>query len=180
MAQETMNRLPPGQLAPSELSLIAYSPSSPSKELTFDTMVDIQPRLSTSISTRAQKAGRSKKIASTGPSLTLEDFYLPKYSSPDDGSQGDSRDAVINPQLLLGSNLPSTDPDDLNFFTGQDLLDSTTKIYSWNYLERSGRHDSNVDSAWIHNNTEVGRDLIDFRDRVIQENGGLTEPHEKL
>ncbi|KAF9303850.1 hypothetical protein BGZ74_002910 [Mortierella antarctica] len=82
------------------------------------------------------------------------------------------------PQLQLGADLPSSDPLDPNFLD-QDVV-STTKLYSWNFLEGSGRRDSNIDDGWIFNNAELGRDLMQFRERVIQENGGFTQPHEKL
>ncbi|KAF9927866.1 hypothetical protein BGZ65_006561 [Modicella reniformis] len=78
------------------------------------------------------------------------------------------------------SSRPSTDTNDPDYHTDQDLHESTTRLYTCNYLEGNGRHDSNVESAWIFNDTEIGQDLMDFRDRVIQENGGLTEAHEKL
>jgi hypothetical protein len=83
-------------------------------------------------------------------------------------------------QRSVGSSLPSTDKDDTSYCTNQDLRESTSKIYTWNYLEGSGRLDSRVDTAWIINDIDVGGDLMDFRDRVVQENGGATEPHEKL
>ncbi|KAG0260558.1 hypothetical protein BGZ95_004397 [Linnemannia exigua] len=74
--------------------------------------------------------------------------------------------------------LPSSDPVDLSF-SNEDVV-STTKFYAWNFLEGSGRRDSNVDDGWVFNNAELGFDLMQFRERVIQENGGLTQSHEKL
>ncbi|KAG0353695.1 hypothetical protein BGZ54_002092 [Gamsiella multidivaricata] len=147
---------------------------------TATSLEDIYGQLASGTST-GQNHGQSRRISS-GSSLTLEDLNPPGYSSPNDGTEADLRDMVspANSQLSLGLNLPSTDPYDPNFFTDQDLYESTTKFYTWNYLEGSGRHDSNVDSAWIYNDVEIGGDLMDFRDRVIKENGGLTEPHEKL
>ncbi|KAI8601222.1 hypothetical protein EDD21DRAFT_415123 [Dissophora ornata] len=85
-----------------------------------------------------------------------------------------------NLQSSIGSSLPSTDPDDASYCTDQDLRESTSKLFTWNYLEGGGRLDSHVDNAWIIDDIVVGRDLMDFRDRVVQENGGLTGPYEKL
>ncbi|KAF9198111.1 hypothetical protein BGZ49_001177 [Haplosporangium sp. Z 27] len=45
---------------------------------------------------------------------------------------------------------------------------------------QSRRVDSRVDNLWVIDGEEIGRDLMEFRDRVVSENGGLTDPHEKL
>ncbi|KAF9343636.1 hypothetical protein BGX26_005432, partial [Mortierella sp. AD094] len=119
---------------------------------------------------------------SFGCSLTLEDLNPPRYHSPNGGSEGDLRKATTptNSEPLLDASLLSSDPNDLSFHSNQDLCKSTSKMYSWNYLEGNGRHDSNVDSTWIHKDIEVGRDLMSARNRAVLENGGLTEPYEKL
>ncbi|KAG0008581.1 hypothetical protein BGZ80_003284, partial [Entomortierella chlamydospora] len=44
----------------------------------------------------------------------------------------------------------------------------------------NGRLDSHVDNAWVINNVEVGRGLMNFRDDVVRENGAMTKPYEKL
>ncbi|KAG0219389.1 hypothetical protein BGX31_011319, partial [Mortierella sp. GBA43] len=44
----------------------------------------------------------------------------------------------------------------------------------------TGRRDSDVDKPWIHDEVEIGRALLSFRDRVIENNYGLTQPHEML
>ncbi|KAF9578190.1 hypothetical protein BGW38_006145 [Lunasporangiospora selenospora] len=121
---------------------------------------------------------KQPRRVSFGRNLSLEDS-TPGYSSPKDG---DVRDKPIpgSLQSSIGSSLPSTDKDDASYCTDQDLRESISKIYTWNYFEGNGRIDSHVDTAWIINDTDVGHDLMDFRDRVVQENGGLTEPHEKL
>lgn len=74
----------------------------------------------------------------------------------------------------------NTRPNDLRFNSDQDLYESMTKMYSWNYLEGKERLDSNVDRSWIYKNIAVGRDVMGVRDRAVLENGGLTEPYEKL
>ncbi|KAF9357897.1 hypothetical protein BGX34_009152 [Mortierella sp. NVP85] len=62
-----------------------------------------------------------------------------------------------------------------------DCLDeSTSRIYTWDYLKGNGRRDSNVSTAWRHNGVDISNDLMEFRDRVVQENGGLNHPHQKL
>lgn len=112
----------------------------------------------------------SARRVSFGRRLTLSDLNPPGYTSP----------SGLRNLVKSTSSRPSTDTNDPDYHTDQDLHESTTRYYAWSYLEGNGRHDSNVESAWIFNDTEVGQDLMDFRDRVIQENGGLTEPHEKL
>ncbi|KAG0318875.1 hypothetical protein BGZ99_005391 [Dissophora globulifera] len=114
---------------------------------------------------RAAKVARNE--LSSGRGLKLQDLIPPGYSLSDD-------------KRLLDTNLPSSDPQDPDYYSELDLYESTTRVYDWNHLEGDGRHDSKVDIAWIQNNVEIGRDLMDFRDRVIQNNGGLEEPHEKL
>ncbi|KAF9090898.1 hypothetical protein BGX27_002135 [Mortierella sp. AM989] len=80
----------------------------------------------------------------------------------------------------MSSSLPPTDPDDSTFHTDQEFRESTSRISTWDYLDGSGRVDSRVDKSWIISGMEVGKDRMDFRDRVVQENGGLTGPFEKL
>ncbi|KAF9418274.1 hypothetical protein BGZ76_004431 [Entomortierella beljakovae] len=133
----------------------------------------------TALQSNSQNSKQSRRV-SFGRNLTLEDLKTPGNSSPNDG---DVRNNLMpkNLQSSVGSSLPSTDdPDDASYCTDQDLRESTSKLFTWNYLEGSGRLDSHVDNAWMINDIEVGRDLMDFRDRVVQENGGLTKPYEKL
>ncbi|KAF9994778.1 hypothetical protein BGZ79_000418 [Entomortierella chlamydospora] len=124
-----------------------------------------------------------RKRVSFGRSLTMADLNPPGCSLPTkDSNEGDVCSKPISRSLRssISSNLPSTDPGDTSFRTDQDLHVSTSKIYTWDYLEGDGRRDSHVDSPWIINEIEVGRDLMDFRDGIIQENGMLSDPHEKL
>ncbi|KAF9083591.1 hypothetical protein BGX27_004050, partial [Mortierella sp. AM989] len=92
---------------------------------------------------------------------------------------GNTGDATMSTNWLNMDLLPS-DPNDQDFLSEQDLYESTSRMYAWNFLEGSGRHDSNVDTTWTYNNVEVGRDLMDFRDRVVENNGGLVHPYEML
>jgi hypothetical protein len=82
-------------------------------------------------------------------------------------------------QALLYANLLSSDPADVSF-APEDSSPSSTKLYSWNFLGGKGPIDSNVGDSWICSGMNVGYDLMDFRRRVIENNGGLTDPHEKL
>ncbi|KAF9083726.1 hypothetical protein BGX29_002936, partial [Mortierella sp. GBA35] len=93
------------------------------------------------------------------------------------GSSDNGSDTTT--QVLLYANLLSSDPADVSFAT-EDPSPSPTKLYSWNFLEGNGRIDSSVDDPWIWSDVNVGHDLMDFRRRVIENNGGLTDPHEKL
>ncbi|KAI8594522.1 hypothetical protein EDD21DRAFT_359837 [Dissophora ornata] len=110
----------------------------------------------------SQNSKQSRRV-SFGQSLALEDLKTPG-----------------NLKSSVGSSLPSTDPDDASYCSDQDLRDSTSKVFTWNYLDGSGRLSSHVDTAWTVDGTEVGRDLMEFRDRVVRENGALTKPYEKL
>ncbi|KAF9578354.1 hypothetical protein BGW38_005888, partial [Lunasporangiospora selenospora] len=126
----------------------------------------------------SQNPKQSKRV-SYGRDLSLADLITPGYSSPKNGYMR-NKPMAGNLQSSVGSSLPSTDKDDTSYCTDQDLRESTSKVYTWNYLEGNGRLDSRVDTAWKINDIDVGGDLMDFRDRVVQENGGATEPHEKL
>ncbi|KAF9415351.1 hypothetical protein BGZ76_004806, partial [Entomortierella beljakovae] len=69
---------------------------------------------------------------------------------------------------------------DLSFSSSQDLYQSTSKLYTWNYLDGSGQLDSDVDTVWSYNGVNISHDLMEFRRRVIENNGGLSSPHQKL
>ncbi|KAF9345389.1 hypothetical protein BGX26_003173 [Mortierella sp. AD094] len=169
---------PPGQPAPSEPSLRDSIPSSPSTELASGTRVDIQPGLSTSMSNTAQKGGGLEKI-STGRSLTLED--LSPHQEPSlRADDGDCTPPIYSPMSSLGPNLPSSDPADSSFVYQGDPAQSTTRLYSWDFLDGPGRVDSDVDSPWVYNGTAIGAALMKFRRRTIENNGGYTETHQKL
>ena len=68
----------------------------------------------------------------------------------------------------------------MNFVDQEDLNQSTSRLYTWNFLDGPGRVDYDVDSHWVYNGIEVGGDLMACRNRIVENNGGLTEPYEKL
>ncbi|KAG0299675.1 hypothetical protein BGZ98_009860, partial [Dissophora globulifera] len=76
--------------------------------------------------------------------------------------------------------LPSTDPADMNFVDQGDLNQSTSRLYAWNFLDGPGRVDSEVESHWVCNGIEVGSDKMACRNRIVENNGGLTETYEKF
>jgi len=92
---------------------------------------------------------------------------------------GSSNNGSETTTQVLNGNLLSSDPADVSF-TFKDPCLSPTKLYSWNFLEGNGRIDSSVDDPWIWSDVNVGRDLMDFRRRVIENNGGLADSYEKL
>ncbi|KAF9579256.1 hypothetical protein BGW38_004564, partial [Lunasporangiospora selenospora] len=118
---------------------------------------------------------------SFGRSLTSEDLSALGYSS-NDGHRDNPLQAAAPPflKLLIEADLPSSDPGDSSFSSSRGLYESTSRVYSWNYLEGNGRLDSSVNSAWMYNDVDISHDLMDFRHRVIQENGALNHPHQKL
>lgn len=87
---------------------------------------------------------------------------------------------IYSPRNILGVDLPSSDPADPNYREDWSLDLSTSRLYSWNFLQGPGRVDSGVDSHWVHYGVEVGRDLLSFRDRIVDNNGGICDPYEML
>ncbi|KAG9061641.1 hypothetical protein KI688_007222 [Linnemannia hyalina] len=130
----------------------------------------------------AQKGEVLEKVSS-GHSLTLEDLSPCRRSASiggdDDYPQGITP-PIYSPRDLLGSDLPSSDPADMSFVDQGDINLSTSRWLTWNFLEGPGRVDSDVESHWVYNGIEVGYDLMACRNRIVGNNGGLTEPYEKL
>jgi len=115
-------------------------------------------------------------------------FFLvnpPEYSSRTTSESNPPGAKISKPsEILLDPRLLSSDPNDLSFVSDQELLsllyESTNKVFSWNFLLGDGRVDSTVDNTWVHNNIDLGRELMAARERAVLENGGLSEPYEKL
>lgn len=78
-------------------------------------------------------------------------------------------------QHPLSANLLSSD-----FSSSQNPVMSTSRVFAWDYLVGNGRRDSKCENLWKCNDTAVGRDLMEFRDQVIQNNFALADPYEKL
>ncbi len=87
---------------------------------------------------------------------------------------------LYSPRNILGADLPSSDPADASFREDWGLGLSTSRLYIWNFVNGPGRVDSGVDSHWVCNGVEVGRDLLSFRDRIVENNGGIGDPYEML
>ncbi|GJJ74342.1 hypothetical protein EMPS_06700 [Entomortierella parvispora] len=168
----------------------ACSTGPPSSASLFvDRSEDLYGQLESRTSTdknRSQSTG-----ISFGHSLTMDDLNLPRYLSPNNENHSDIgnvatlTDQPLNQQPLFNLDLPSCDPNDPDFLSDQDLYDSTSGLYAWNFLEGDGRHDSNVESTWTYSNVDIGPvdigpDLMYFRDQVLENNGSLAEPYEKL
>ncbi|KAG0282856.1 hypothetical protein BGZ97_008801, partial [Linnemannia gamsii] len=105
-----------------------------------------------------------------GAAPTADDFYSTPGSTP----------PIYSSRQYLGTDLLSSDPADLNFMDNEDLKLSTSRLYTWDFLDGPGRVDSDVDNFWVCNGIEVGSDLMACRNRTVENNGGLTEPYEKL
>ncbi|KAF9111728.1 hypothetical protein BGX27_004516, partial [Mortierella sp. AM989] len=67
-----------------------------------------------------------------------------------------------------------------SFIYQSDPATSISKLYSWDYLDGPGRVDSNVDTPCVYNEIALSAALMKFRRRIIGNNGGYTEAHEKL
>ncbi|KAF9398273.1 hypothetical protein BGX21_007999 [Mortierella sp. AD011] len=59
---------------------------------------------------------------------------------------------------------------------GRTALKSVT--LEWEVMD--GRVGSDVDEYWIYNGVTLGADLMAFRTKTMENNGGLPEPHQKL
>ncbi|KAG0077695.1 hypothetical protein BGZ92_001820 [Podila epicladia] len=131
----------------------------------------------------AAQIGEGQEEIFSGRSLALGDWsprHGPASIADDDDYPPGTTPPIYSPRHLLGSDLPSTDPADMNFVDQEDLNQSTSRLYTWNFLDGPGRMDSDVDSHWMYNEIEVGGDLMACRNRIVENNGGLTEPYEKL
>ncbi|KAF9436840.1 hypothetical protein BGZ76_002801 [Entomortierella beljakovae] len=128
-----------------------------------------------------EHAHKEPRRVSFGRGLTLADLSTGQKlpSNNDDPPEG-THLPTYSPRSSLGSNLLSTDSGDQSFGTHEDPNQSTSKLYTWNFLDGEGRIDSTVHSHWVHNGTTIGAELMKFRIRTIQNNGGLTETHQKL
>ncbi|KAF9943992.1 hypothetical protein BGZ70_005174, partial [Mortierella alpina] len=98
----------------------------------------------------------------------------------DDGDTHYATPSIYSPRNILGADLPSSDPADSNFREDWSLDLSTSRLYTWDFLQGPGRVDSGVDSHWVCNGIEIGRDPLSFRDRIVYNNGGICDPYEML
>lgn len=69
---------------------------------------------------------------------------------------------------------------DSDFVQLDDPYYSTSKQFFWDYLGGPGRVDSDVQSHWMCGATVVGAELMKIRKRAVENNVGLTDPHQKL
>ncbi|KAF9158072.1 hypothetical protein BGX21_003732 [Mortierella sp. AD011] len=60
------------------------------------------------------------------------------------------------------------------------VTSSESNLYVYNFLAGGGREDSGLETPWTHNGIDISKDLMTFRDRVVQENYGISQPHEML
>ncbi|KAF9897105.1 hypothetical protein BX616_006174, partial [Lobosporangium transversale] len=134
-------------------------------------------------STTDQTMGRAHKESrrvSFGRSLTLADLSTNNNSAINGDERSErSLQSTFSPRSSLASHLISSDSGDLSFST-QESTQSSSRIFSWDFLDGGGWIDSKVDSHWVHKGISISTDLMKFRIRTVQDNGGLTEPHQKL
>ncbi|KAF9118220.1 hypothetical protein BGW39_001375 [Mortierella sp. 14UC] len=142
---------------------------------------DLYGQLASGISTEKNQ-GQSRRV-SFGRVLTVEDLSDHHGAAPtadDFYSTPGSTPPFYSPRQYLGADLLSSDPADLSFVDNEDLKLSTSRLYTWDCLDGPGRVDSDVDNFWVCNGIEVGGDLMACRSRIVENNGGLAEPYEKL
>ncbi|KAF8926489.1 hypothetical protein BGZ47_002688 [Haplosporangium gracile] len=65
-----------------------------------------------------------------------------------------------------------------SYHGSETSLDSD--MYVYNFLVGGGREDSGLETPWTHNDVDISKDLMIFRDRIVQENYGVSQPHEIL
>ncbi|KAF9536885.1 hypothetical protein EC957_009496, partial [Mortierella hygrophila] len=134
--------------------------------------------------TSSKQKHRESRRVSFGRSLTLEDLSRqePPLRTETHDYPPDTTPPIYSPRSSLGTDLPSTSTDlaDSDFVDQGDPVQSTSRLYSWNFMDGQGRVDSNVDRYWEHNGTVIGTDLMRFRTRTVENNGGFTKAHQKL
>ncbi|KAI8595475.1 hypothetical protein EDD21DRAFT_39071 [Dissophora ornata] len=174
----------PHQLSASAMEPEKPGPSAPIPGVasslassTATTPEDLYGQFSSGTST-GRNQGQPRRV-SFGRDLTVKD--LSEHHATDDAYfTSGSTPPIYSPRCFLGEDLPSSDPADMNFVDNSDLNLSTSRLYTWNFLDGPGRVDSDVDKYWVCNGIEVGGDLMAFRNRIVENNGGFTEPYEKL
>ncbi|KAF9198502.1 hypothetical protein BGZ49_000663, partial [Haplosporangium sp. Z 27] len=57
---------------------------------------------------------------------------------------------------------------------------SESNMYVNNFLVGGGREDSGLETPWTHNGIDISKDLMTFRNRVVQENYGISQPYKML
>ncbi|KAG0354841.1 hypothetical protein BG005_006171 [Podila minutissima] len=62
--------------------------------------------------------------------------------------------------LLLDDYLLSSDPADMSFMDQEDLNQSTSRLYTWDFLDGAGRVDSEVDNHWVYNEIKDDEDAV--------------------
>ncbi|KAG0296761.1 hypothetical protein BGZ96_008621 [Linnemannia gamsii] len=184
------------EVGSSAVALKIAGHATPSSSATLATTTASASILSTTGTARSPRRATKAQVdgLDVGPSWTSptappspSDISLDKDATvlsdvtPSGGSShnGSQHEDDVATQVLLGVDLLSSDPVDVSF-DFEDPSPSPTMVYAWNFLEGNGRIDSHVDNPWIHNGVNIGHDLMDFRRRVVEDNGGLADPHEKL
>ncbi|KAG0249743.1 hypothetical protein BG011_008985, partial [Mortierella polycephala] len=122
-----------------------------------------------------------------------QDFSPSLYSSASDSAPPPSQrlrldGIVIHGRLPLPfrstadsmQGLLSSDPADGSYIDQEEEYKPKIKTFVHDFLDGDGRRDPNVEDQWVHGDIEVGEALLAFRDRVVENNFGLSQPHEKL
>ncbi|KAF8928417.1 hypothetical protein BGZ58_009670 [Dissophora ornata] len=122
-------------------------------------------------------------------SFDSSQLYSPTHSSVPDSpppSRRLRRGDTIGPGQSSGStagvmhDLLSSDPADDSFVHVDEVHEPEGKMFTYDFLDGDGRYDSNVEEQWIYSNIEIGKALLAFRSRVVGNNFGISQPHEKL
>ncbi|KAF9399609.1 hypothetical protein BGZ94_005684 [Podila epigama] len=122
----------------------------------------------------------SQETSRSSISASSDDEALNVHASLSVSEDYLSSTALPAYQHVLEEDLLQSDPTDLSFVDQIDSSHSQSRFYSWDFMNGPGRVDSNVEHLWTHNGICIGRDLMAFRNLVVENNGGLNEPHEKL
>ncbi|KAI7817084.1 hypothetical protein BC939DRAFT_496908 [Gamsiella multidivaricata] len=81
--------------------------------------------------------------------------------------------------FALDDLLPS-DPADISYEDEGETYYDLGKVYANDFLVGEGRKDSRVNQQWVYDNIQIGQALLDFRDRAVENNFGISQPHEIL
>ncbi|KAF9184883.1 hypothetical protein BGZ51_003044 [Haplosporangium sp. Z 767] len=121
-----------------------------------------------------------------------QDSSLSLYSSTSDSVPPPPQRVRLDASVVAGQSLHfsptansvqcllSSDPADGSYIDREEEYEPEIKMFVHDFLDGDGRRDSNVQDQWVHCDIEVGKALLAFRDRMVENNFGLSQPHEKL
>ncbi|KAG0301730.1 hypothetical protein BGZ98_008096, partial [Dissophora globulifera] len=166
---------PPVRTPPRVEAHLKYTRSDSSKEPSPDSCQSPEPF----VNDESAKNDEMTQSELNNNDVSPDDPIVFIWTKPHVGGFGTP--PVHSLRELLETFLPTADPAGLDFVSFEDLRQSASKLFFWDYLDGPGRIDSLVDEMWVtYHRVEVSGDLMAFHNRVIENNGAIAEPLEKL